>query len=357
MLYKVPMSYPHSLILCPADAIAGWERAAPLPDDDPDARVALLSPELPAAGAAEAIPSWAADTPPDSWVELQLRARRGERWSRFYRIAAWDSAPAGSRRTSFDSQRDEDGRVATDTLRLAAPADALQARVLLCARPGADMPELERLTLCLSRESPAPAPAGEPAPSAVELPLLLSQYAYEQGAGWCSPTAVSMVLAYWRARTGDSRLERFAAPDCVPTLAAPQIHDPAWEGTGNWSFNVAFAASLGLTAYVTRMHSLEQVARWTAAGVPVVVSVAWEAGQIENAPGSTDGHLTLVTGFADGRAMIAEPAGRGGPEAIRRAYPAGQLGAAWQENSNGTVYLIYPDGWPTPEPGPGDAWV
>lgn len=352
------MPHPHRLILLGADAIAGWERAAPLPDDDPHARIALLSPELPAAGAAEAIPSWAADTPPGSWVELQLRACRGGRWSRFYRLARWDSAAADSRRTSFDSQRDDDGRVATDTLLLAGPAEALQARVLLCAEPGADMPDLERLAICLTGEgSAAPPPAGEPPASRIDMPLLLSQYAYEAGAGWCSPTAVSMALAYWRSRTGDGRLDPFDGPGCVPELAAPQIYDPAWEGTGNWSFNVAFAAARGLVAYVTRMHSLEQVARWTAAGVPVVVSVAWKAGQIEGAPGETAGHLTLVTGFEGGRALIAEPAGRGGPEGVRRAYPLGQLHQAWQANSGGIVYLIYPEGWATPEPGPGDAWA
>jgi hypothetical protein len=352
------MSYPHSLIHASADAIAGWERAGPLADDDPQARVVLLSPELPAGGAAEAIPSWAADTPAGSWVELQLRARRDGRWSRFYRLARWDSAAADSRRTSFDRQDDDDGQVATDTLLIAGPAEALQARVLLCAEPGADMPDLERLTICLSHEAPAPAAAaGAPPPSSIDMPLLLSQYAYDAGAGWCSPTAVAMSLGYWRARTGDARLAPFDGPGCVPELAAPQIYDPAWGGTGNWSFNVAFAAARGLVAYVTRLHSLEQLARWTAAGVPVVISLAWQEGQIDGAPSATAGHLTLVTGFEAGRALIAEPAGRGGPEAIRRAYPADQLYAAWQERSAGTVYLIYPAGWPTPAPGPGDAWI
>lgn len=351
------MPYPHRLIHAGADAIAGWERAAPLPDDDPQARVALLSPELPAGGAAEAIPSWAADTPAGSWVELQLRARRGDGWSRLYRMARWDSAAAESRRTSFDSQRDDDGRVATDTLMLAGPAEALQVRVLLCAEPGADMPDLERLTICLTGAGEAAPPPAELPPSSVEMPLLLSQYAYEAGAGWCSPTTVAMALAYWRARTGDARLAPFDGPACVPDLAAPQIYDPAWGGTGNWSFNAAFAAARGLVAYVTRLHSLEQVARWTAAGVPVMLSVAWQEGQIEGAPGATNGHLTLVTGFAGPRALIAEPAGRGGPEEVRRAYPLGQLHEAWQANSGGTVYLIHPEGWPTPEPGPGDAWV
>src|SRR5215211_6813492 len=82
----------------------------------------LLGPPTPAnAPFTEAVPSWSAATPPGAWIEVQLRARRAERWTAFYRIAEWDSLGAGSRRHSFEAQRDADGRVATDTLVLAEP--------------------------------------------------------------------------------------------------------------------------------------------------------------------------------------------------------------------------------------------
>ena len=92
---------PHSLVRWDSDAIAGWEREAPAPADDPQARIVLVGPETAARGAVEAIPTWQADTPPGSWVELQLRARFGDRWSRFNRVAAWDGALRSSRRSSF----------------------------------------------------------------------------------------------------------------------------------------------------------------------------------------------------------------------------------------------------------------
>lgn len=360
---------PHSLVRWDADAIAGWERAAPVPEDDPQARIVLLAPELAAPGTIEAIPTWQADTPPGSWIELQLRARIGERWSRFYRVAVWDSAPTSSRRTSFAAQQDDDGQLATDTLLLAAPADGLQARVLLCAEPGADMPELEALAICATTHDRRPttgeqelAPADDRpssvggGQSSIRMPLLLSQYSYpDGGAGWCSPTSLAMIFAYWHARTGDARLEPFTAAECVPGLVAPMVFDPAWDGTGNWAFNTAFAASLGLTGYVTRLHSLEQLARWTAAGVPVAISIRWEPGELDAPLERSSGHITVVTGVAGDRVLMAEPAVRE-PDEVARSYRADQLYACWQRGSRGAAYIIHPPGWPRPEPGEGDAW-
>src|SRR5688500_2602762 len=37
-------------------------------------------------GYAEAIASWNADTPPGTWIETQLRARIGERWTSWYSL-------------------------------------------------------------------------------------------------------------------------------------------------------------------------------------------------------------------------------------------------------------------------------
>jgi hypothetical protein len=362
--------HPHTLTHFDSDAIDGWIREAPLPADDPQARIVLLGPELTLERVSEVIPTWAADTPTGSWVEIQLRAWVAGRWSRFYRIADWDSALVASQRTSFTSQQDDHGRVATDTLLLRSPAEAIQVRVLLCASPGADMPELQALTLCFTSQQaagggqevggaslPVAARLSSPKPSRLLLPRYYSQYlSFPGGAGWCSPTALAMTLAYWHAQTGYSQLEAFNTASCVPDLAVPMIFDPQWGGTGNWAFNTAYAASLGLMAYVTRMHSLEQVACWTAAGVPVPFSLAWESGELDNAPDHTAGHLILIIGFEQGYALVAEPASHDIDQIIRR-YRLDQLQDCWQRNSGGTVYLLYPPGWNRPAPGLGDAWV
>jgi hypothetical protein len=354
----------------PAAEIADWERIAPGPADPPEARVALASPPFAAEGCAEAIASWAASTTPGTWVEIQLRAIYGERPTGWYRIASWDSALAESRRSSFDAQRDADGRVATDTLLLNAPPDALQARALLCAAPGVgELPALESLAVCGTGEASDKVTRWQgdratnshlvtlsPGQPVIELPHYRSQYTYEGGAGWCSPTCLSMALAYWHGRTADPRLAPFAAASCVPELAVPMVYDPLYEGAGNWPMNTAYAASLGLVAYVTRLHSLGQLARWAAAGVPLVASLAWKPGELEGAPiEKSAGHLILITGVDGERIYVADPAAAHAEE-VARSYRAEQLYARWQANSDGTVYIIHPPTWAVPAPGPGDAW-
>ncbi|NTU78253.1 MAG: peptidase C39 family protein [Chloroflexales bacterium] len=355
---------PHFLIRWAADAIATWAREAPTSADGPHARIALCGPVIAGRGAIQVIPTWATETPPGTWVEAQLRVGSGEAWAKLFRVAVWDSAVAESRRTSFGAQTSPAGYLSTDTLMLAQPAAALQARVLLCAEPGAPMPELESLALCLTARGDESAPRGHGSaqsaarPSALRLPLLISQhFSYPDHAPlWSSPTALAMVLAYWHERTGYASLAPFLATESVPAIVAPMVYDPGWDGTGNWAFNTAFAASLGLTAYVTRIGSLAQLARWTDAGVPVPICIRWGPGELDGATGRSAGHITVVTGLAGERVLVAEPAARD-PAVVARSYRADQLYACWQRASGGAAYLIHPQGWRTPRPGDGDAWT
>lgn len=330
-----------------AELIVGWEQGVVADGDESGARVVLLGPAVaPGLVCREVIPSWGAATPPDSWIELQLRAFSNGRWSRFYRMACWDAAATGSGRCSFDAQRDDDGSVATDTLCLVRPAELLQARLLLCAsEENTPLPQLTSLTLCCSsgEHNEAAAPTVLPELAPLDLPLY-SQYAYPEEQGWCSPTSLAMVLGYWHRRTGDPRLAPFVHPESVPQLAAPMVYDPVWQGTGNWSFNVAYAASLGLEAYVARFANLEQVLAQVAAGVPVIFSLGWQPGDLDDVPQPRSrGHLIVITGSRDGRVLVADPAGQGA--GVARAYRADQLAACWQRSSAGAVYLVYPPGW------------
>ncbi len=62
-----------------------------------------LGPVVPVeSGLSEVIPSWNADTPAGTWIELQARVKIGERWSAWYNMGIWatrfqhDRAPLGS---------------------------------------------------------------------------------------------------------------------------------------------------------------------------------------------------------------------------------------------------------------------
>ena len=325
------------------DTQHGWQAERAFDADGMPVRVLCGPEQVAPALFSAAIPSWIAETPPGSWIEVQLRVRIAHHWTGFYRITRWDDQAVGSARQSFSAQRDADGQVNTDTLALDGLADAIQPRVLL---HGAGTLQALRIALSTPQEPRQRSAASVPC----ELPVpLRSQMAYPHGARICSPTSVAMLLAYWYARTGAIHLAAFADHAAVSQLVAPCVYDPVYDGYGNWSFNTAYAAAQGLDAYVAAFDNLEQLESWVAAGVPVVISVAWKVGELANAPiASSAGHLLIVTGFDEvGQVIVADPRAEC-EDQVRRIYDAAQLETAWQHRCAGMVYLIHPHGWPVP---------
>ena len=293
----------------------------------------------------EAIASWQATAPAGTEIEIALRVEIGARWTRWWTMAYWSSDQ--TRRRSQEEQDDPDGVVATDTLVLRRPAQALQWRVVLRGDDAGRSPLLRGLAVMATPAGIAPGPDQPDAVPPLPVPELSQMEIAQYGHLWCSPTSLSMVLQYWYQRTRDPQLAPFLAPDATERLIVPGVYDPAYDGTGNWPFNTAFAASLGLEAYVVRFASLTDVARWVAAGVPVIASIAWEAETLDNAPcPRSSGHLTVVVGFtAEGDVIVNEPrADRRDGAPVRRTYRRDQFHRAWFERSRGAVYLIYPKG-------------
>ncbi len=105
---------------------------------------------------------------------------------------------------------------------------------------------------------------------------------------------------------------------------------------------------------MTRLGSLVQVERWIAAGVPVIVSLAFEAGELAGAPiESSNGHLIVVRGFDPaGDVIVNDPAGRSASD-VRRVYARRSLESLWLRSSGGTAYLIHPPGRSIPDTGSG----
>ncbi len=285
------------------------------------------------------IPSWNAETPPGTWIDVRLRARRDGRWTAWYVLGEWSSD--GPRR-SVTGQDDAGARVLTDTLALRGPAQGYQIGLTLHSADAGAAPSVSLAAVLASRRSPSPrAVGGDPRARSATLAVPeRSQLAYPGGGEvWCSPTSTSMVLAYWAALLGRPELDR-----PVPEVAAG-TYDPVYDGHGNWPFNTAYAARPGLVAYVSRFSSLDQVERWIEVGVPVVASLAWGPGELANVPiATTDGHLLVIVGFSNGAVIVNDPAGdprRG--QTVRRSYPRDQFEALWLR-AGGTVYLIHPPG-------------
>src|SRR5579884_3388925 len=213
---------------------AGWERNRVALR--PDGRLELAadggeatSPETPTAfGVAEAIPSWNVDAPSGGWVEVFLRARTRGHWSAWYQLGVWAADDAVVQRHSVAGQRDADGSVATDTLQLRAPADALQLRLRLHGPPDG-RPVVRNAAIAYSTAPSAPSAVSTGNPSlwrgALPVPACSQMVYPDGGRAWCSPTSTSMVLGYWQQDGGP----------CEPRVraAVAGVYDAVYRGHGN----------------------------------------------------------------------------------------------------------------------------
>jgi hypothetical protein len=300
----------------------------------------------------EAIASWNASTPAGTWVEVQIRAQFGTRWSKWYTYGVWASDYSTVERHSVSAQGDADGSVYIDTFVVLAKktaTNAFQIKVLLFSEDGVavpSVPSVKNIGVAYSSSVPSKAPAvsaGNPSNwnTLLNLPECSQMVYRDGGTVWCSPTSTSMVLGYW----GDD------ATSCEERVraAVSGVFDWKYDGHGNWPFNTAYAAAQGRTAYVTRFVNLEKVEQFVKADVPVVISIAWGKGDLTGAPiPSSPGHLMVVVGFdANGNPIVNDPASATDAD-VQRTYLRSELEGLWLTASGGTVYLIYPEGHSIP---------
>nr|WP_063836955.1 C39 family peptidase [Phaeacidiphilus oryzae] len=329
----------------------------------------------PPLAATQLIASWNADTPTGTWIEVRLRADypSGGR-SPWYTMGRWARTDADIRRTSVTGQGDGRSRVSTDVLELAAPSGherltGYQLQLVLYRRPGlAVSPRVRRAAVCASAVPDRfEVPAGAPGLGGRAVELALPRYSQELhrgeypeydggGEAWCSPSSTEMAVEYWGCRPTPAELA-WVRPDYAdPQVdhAARSVYDAAYRGCGNWPFNAAYAASYGLNAAVTRLHSLNDVERLVDAGIPVITSQSFRAAELDGSGYDTAGHLMAVAGFtADGDVVAHDPAAPDDP-AVRRVYRRRQFETVWLRTlrhradgslgtgSGGVVYLTWP---------------
>jgi hypothetical protein len=164
------------------------------------------------------------------------------------------------------------------------------------------------------------------------------------GGAWCSPTCLAMLLAHYGTGPAPEDYAWVDAGYDDPQVchAARSTWDPGFGGCGNWAFNTAYAGHFGLDAYVTRLRSLAEAEDYIAAGVPLVLSVAYRAGEVPGVDYDTDGHLALLVGFtADGDPVMNDPAAPAN-DAVRKVFGRAELESAWQRKSGGITYVVTP---------------
>lgn len=311
--------------------------------------------------------SWNADTPQDSSVTIHGRVRVNDNWSEWLSWGTWSTSSypdaegklvmPGS--ASAREQDDPLAKVATDELYVKGSsgetADAFQYRLLLNSGSASSTKPYVRLVASTIRNtlSGQAIPAAVPANAAeyAKYDHNLDVPAYSQAvrdpvisSSICSPTSVAMALGYF-------------GYDISPEQSAWFARDYTGSMFGNWSFNVASAASFDLAAYVAYFDQAEgddpwlQVKEQIAAGNPVIVSVRYQSPSssesypvVEGVPiSSTGGHLVLVRGFTwvDGvEYVIVNDSAAGENEAVHRKYRTDQFAKAWVKK---IAYVIYPD--------------
>lgn len=241
--------------------------------------------------------------------------RAGSPASSWFDYAEWHT----SGRKSFSPQSDREAvRVDVDVVSADQPfdgielrADAVDFNLVAFASPVREKPSLPYARDALILDVPA-----------------YTQYLVEGERGWCSPTSIAMVNSYHGIDIGVEETARGVA-------------DRAYNGTGNWAFNVAYSGSLGLRAVVTYLQNLDQAQRLIERNLPVIISYSWSSGELPGAPlEHSDGHLAVLCGFtATGDCAMNDPAA----PLVRVVYPRASIERIWQRN-NGVAYVIAPVG-------------
>jgi hypothetical protein len=326
-------------------------------------------------GFTELVSSWNASTPAGTWLQVQMQATTNQaRLTKWYTLGIWAAGTDTIHPTSVGGQGDADGTVAIDTFFAKDhPMVSYRLMVTLFRRAGTSVSPTLRAIGAVASDAPnvntkpflPSAPSGAQGVTLDVKPLSQEVHAGEYpefdggGEAWCSPTSTEMVVRYWG--TGPTPAQVAAMPsstalnapapkqDREVDYAAMHTYDAHFKGTGNWPFNTAYAASFGLDAEVTQLHSLAEAEQFISAGIPLVASLAFPANQL---PGflfkSSAGHLLVIVGFTpSGDVVVNDPAAPINDK-VRKVYDRGSFERAWLSSTGGIVYVIHPSSVPLP---------
>ncbi|MHB0898575.1 MAG: C39 family peptidase, partial [Spirochaetales bacterium] len=237
-----------------------------------------------------------------------------------------------SRSSASFSDRDDSGKVETDTLLLAAKSRRFKLRAELSAGAGGLGAVVVRRLGIISRDR---ARIREPSRPNLLRECLIQAPARSQmlesaeiRGRICSPTSAAMALQ----SLGIDLPTAFVAADCYD--AGAKIY-------GNWPFNVASLWRLGALARLDFFPNMELALGDLLKGHSLIASVKFAEGCLRGAPISkTSGHLVLIVGLGkdesgEFRVLVNDPAAAR-PEEAPRAYDLAEFERAW----TGIAYVI-----------------
>jgi hypothetical protein len=255
--------------------------------------------------------SWNTHTPSGRLSFRLLRARQPA--GDWLDHSEW--RPAGAK--SFSPEH-EGTQVEVDVIRALQPFDGIEVRahgvefeLVAFSSPMRARPSLPYARAALILDVPS-----------------LSQYVVDEERGWCSPASLAMLHA-------------FHGIESPVAETARAVFDRAYNGTGNWSFNVAYSGRLGFRAVVAHLANLDHAQRLIERNLPLAISYSWRDDDLPGAPlPHSDGHLAVLCGFTrDGDCAMNDPAAAN----VRVVYPRSAIERIWQRNE-GIAYVVAPVG-------------
>jgi hypothetical protein len=295
--------------------------------------------------ATQLVASWNALTPKGTWLRVDMRGQTtAGAETMWYGMGQWALGDADVTRTSLPNQSDAYGFIDVDTFVGRTTLRAYQLRVTLYRAQGThESPSLSMAGAMTSAipdrfTVPTSAPGGA---WGIELPvppysqnIHIGQYPEYGGGGeaWCSPTSTQMVVEYWGKRPSKADMAWVDPSYADPSVdhAARFTYDKYYDGTGNWPFNTAYAATYGLNAHVTRLRSLAELEGYIKRGIPVITSQSFLSSELDGAGYGTAGHIMVVIGFTEtGDVIVNDPASSSN-DRVRNVYKRAQFENIWQ---------------------------
>lgn len=271
----------------------------------------------------ELIISWNGTRPKKEKVHLSFSLRYLDEWTPFFPYAEW----AESMQKSLSFKANEHGiALDADTINLQKPCSAFRVQI-----QGAECIRLLHASV-FSHEAKS-TPQLDLGSQRIKLnlsPLSQKKVDHPRNGDLCSPTALASVVSYLLEKR-----------DVDPRDFAEKVYDHDADIYGNWSLNIAEAASqLGenFLCYVARLNSFQEIIHNLALGIPSVVSVR---GTLKGAPQPYhSGHLIAVCGIHPERGELytMDPAFNECEETLH-AYPLQDFLDAWHHRGS-IAYLF-----------------
>lgn len=287
------------------------------------------------------VPSWNVDVPEGAGfaVEIRLGRRDGDFWTPYYYLGSWGAAPEIQEKHLSDSN----GFINIDYFQSTRTFDRFQYRFLLSGGASGRRPVPRRVAMAysntlndeqLARRFRRPVDPGPKQDWARRLAVPYRSQRWEDEkirGSICSPTSVSMVLAYRGVNEPTAQVCRV-------------IYDPEYGIYGNWWRAVQGAYSYGVRGYLERFGDWNAVKRHIAAGRPVIASIRVRRGEMSNAPyRQSDGHLLVITGFDEaGNVHVNDPAADTA-QAGQATYRREDMEKVWLARGGIGYVLLGPD--------------